>query len=67
MVTTQRAWIPDQPLYDIPHTGKLLGGISRVSVYRLINRGKLKLVKLGTSSRITAGSIQAYLDEVEAG
>lgn len=49
-----------EPLaYSIPETGRMLGGICRASVYRLVNRQELELVKIGGRSMITAQSIKA--------
>lgn len=51
---------------SIPDTGKALGGSSRNTIYRLINRGKLKKVKIGARSLVTVESIKAYAAELVA-
>ncbi len=39
-------------------------GISRTQIYRLVNAGKLDLVKLGPkSSGITSASVQRFVDD----
>ena len=38
-------------------------GIGRVSVYRLVNENKLRLVKVGRRSLIPASSVRALLGE----
>lgn len=43
--------------YTLPDAGQLLGGLSRNSVYRLVETGKLRLVKVGGRSLIPASDI----------
>ena len=38
-------------------------GISRATLYRLINTGRLRVVKIGSRSVIPASSLLALLDE----
>lgn len=54
----------DQLLVPIPDTCTRLGGISRTTVYELINRGELVKVNIGTRGFITAGSIAGYVDRI---
>jgi hypothetical protein len=46
--------------------GRALGGVSRSTVYNLIDSGDLKRVNIGHRAFITAESIRAYLDRVVA-
>jgi excisionase family DNA binding protein len=48
--------IPDRLLYSPRETQELLG-ISRATVYRLVSAGKLKKVKIGSRTGVTAASI----------
>lgn len=40
----------------------ILGGITRPTLYRLINAGEIDRVKIGTRTFITAMSLRAYVD-----
>ena len=40
----------------------ILGGITRPTLYRLINGGEIDRVKIGTRMFITATSLRAYVD-----
>jgi hypothetical protein len=44
--------------------GRAMGGISRRQVYRLIQRGELTKVQIGTRTFVTAESIRAYVDRL---
>lgn len=46
---------------SIKQTGELMGGIHRATVYRLINKGELKAVRVGGRRLVTIGSIEARL------
>jgi excisionase family DNA binding protein len=48
--------IPDRLLYSPRETQELLG-ISRATVYRLVGAGRLKTVKIGSRTGVTAASI----------
>ncbi len=54
----------EQLLVPISDTCTRLGGISRTTVYELINRGELVKVNIGTRGFITAESIAAYVDRL---
>jgi hypothetical protein len=54
----------EQLLIPIPDTCTRLGGISRTTVYELVNRGELVKVNIGTRGFITAESIAAYVDRL---
>lgn len=41
--------------------------VSRATIYNLINRGLLKVVKIGRSTRITTESIRALVAGVDVG
>jgi excisionase family DNA binding protein len=45
--------------------GVVLGGVNVKTVSRLIQRGKLRGVKVGTRSMVDPDSIDAYLAEAE--
>jgi excisionase family DNA binding protein len=49
--------IPDRLLYSPRETQRLLG-VSHATVYRLVGAGKLKKVKIGSRTGITAVSIR---------
>lgn len=49
-------------LDDLPGAGRLLGGTSRSTLYRLIERGELDAVKLGSRTFITRDSIVALIE-----
>lgn len=40
--------------------------ISRVGIYRLMQRGELRSVKVGGLRRISVTALQAYVDRLEA-
>lgn len=54
---------PLKLIYRVHEAAEALG-VSRVTVYRLVKRGELRLIKIGstTSSGITAASINAMID-----
>lgn len=43
-----------------------LGGISRPTVYSLINRGELTHVHIGRRAFVTAASVNAYIERLTA-
>lgn len=49
--------LPPPLLYRIQEVMCLLG-VSRATIYRMIDRGDLITIKLGTATRITADSLQ---------
>lgn len=51
-----------QPVLSITDTAIYLGGLSRATVYRMIEDGKLQRVKVGGRAMITRASIDAYLN-----
>ncbi|ORV65297.1 hypothetical protein AWC03_02820 [Mycobacterium europaeum] len=54
-----------QLLVPITDTCTRLGGISRTTVYELINRSELVKVNIGARGFITAESIAAYVDRLK--
>lgn len=48
---------------SIPEVGKALGGesapLSRATIYRMIGRGELEAIKLGSRTLVTVASIKA--------
>jgi excisionase family DNA binding protein len=55
-----------QLLVSIDDACAALGGISRVIVYELINKGELERVKIGRRSFITLQALSAYVDRLRA-
>ncbi|WP_454175261.1 helix-turn-helix domain-containing protein [Gordonia sputi] len=51
-------------LVTIADTQSALGGISRTTVYRLLDEGALKRVNIGRRSFITGDSINQYIDSL---
>lgn len=49
-------------LIPVPASCNILGGITRPTLYRLINAGELDRVKIGTRTFITAMSLRAYVE-----
>jgi predicted DNA-binding transcriptional regulator AlpA len=56
--TTTRLLVP------IPNTCEVLGGISRTTVYELVNNRELVKVNIGRRGFITAESLAAYVDRL---
>jgi hypothetical protein len=52
----------EQLLIPIPKTCNALGGVSRTTVYDLVNQGLLVKVNIGRRGFITAKSLAAYID-----
>jgi len=48
-------------LYSIEEARSLLGGISRVTIYELLNNGELSSVTIGRRRFIPAGAITAFI------
>ena len=55
---------PGQLLVPIPDTCSKLGGVSRTTVYELVNQGHLVKVNIGRRGFITAESLAAYVDRL---
>jgi hypothetical protein len=53
-----------QLLVPIQDTGHQLGGVSRTTIYDLVNRGELVKVNIGRRGFITAESLAAYVDRL---
>ena len=53
---------PERLVLTVPETAALLG-CSEVTVWRLLSRGRLKRVKMGTSTRINRAAVEAYAAE----
>lgn len=56
---------PTKTLLTIPEVGTVLA-ISRPTVYRLIDAGKLERVHVGAASRITVKSVDSYVESLIA-
>ena len=55
---------PGQLLVPIPDTCSKLGGVSRTTIYALVNEGELVKVNIGRRGFITAESLAAYVDRL---
>lgn len=55
---------PGQLLIPIPDTCSKLGGVSRTTVYDLVNQGELVKVNIGRRGFITSESLAAYVDRL---
>lgn len=58
--------MPTKALIKIPVVQERLGGVSRSTVNRLVDAGKLTRVKLGASAFITAESLDKLLQSITA-
>ena len=57
--------MPEQKyLYTVPETAELLG-LSKTTVYELINNGELLAVYPTTAARISSSSIAAFVRKLE--
>ncbi|WP_305821334.1 helix-turn-helix domain-containing protein [Massilia brevitalea] len=50
----------EQALYKVTSAMKKLD-VCRATIYRLLNRGQLEAVKIGSTTRITAASIERLI------
>jgi excisionase family DNA binding protein len=50
----------------IDDTRKALGGVSRATVYRMVQKHELDLIRIGGRSLITMQSIEARVDQAVA-
>lgn len=55
---------PGQLLIPIPDTCSKLGGVSRTTVYDLVNQGELVKVNIGRRGFITSEPLAAYVDRL---
>jgi len=51
-------------LVSIPDTCTELGGVSRTTIYDLVNSGLLVRAHIGSRAFITAGSLDAYIESL---
>lgn len=49
-----------EPLYTISELGELLG-VSRATIYRLLRRGELTALRVGSRQRFTPAEVRRYL------
>lgn len=52
----------ERRLHPVPEALEYLGGITKFSLYELINTGKIQRVKIGRRTFITRESLDAYID-----
>jgi hypothetical protein len=48
-------------LYPLPEAQERLGGVSRVMLYRLANEGRLKMLKIGRRTFVSATEIDRFV------
>jgi len=51
----------DQALYRVSNAMKLLD-VCRATIYRMVSRGELEIVKVGRATRITSASIDRIIN-----
>lgn len=56
--------VQDQLLVPVPSTCERLGGVSRTTIYDLVNKGELVKVNIGRRGFITAESLVAYVNRL---
>ncbi|NIA72443.1 helix-turn-helix domain-containing protein [Pelagibius litoralis] len=54
---------PEPPLVSVPEAGKILGGISGTTIWRLTNKGALEIRKIGSRTFITMESIRRLAEQ----
>jgi hypothetical protein len=54
----------DRLLVPIPGAQSKLGGVSRTTLYKLVDAGELVKVNIGRRGFITAKSLAAYVDRI---
>ncbi len=64
MTATVTRQAPEQVLYKIPEVMAMLR-MSRHVVYELIRRGRLRIVKEGRATFVTAAAIREYVELLE--
>ena len=60
----ERTSLPERLLYPLPEVRERLGGISHTTLYALIGRGDLLVVKIGSRSFIPAESLTEFVDRL---
>ena len=60
----QRTALPERLLYPLPEVRERLGGISYTTLYALIGRGDLLVVKIGRRSFIPAESLTRFVEQL---
>ncbi len=53
-------------LYDVPTASRLLGGLGRTSVYKLMQEGQLRAIKIGKRTFLTDAELKRYVDSLQA-
>lgn len=53
----------DDPLWDVSHIAKRLGGVSPWSVYAWISQGRLRKTKVGSRTMVSEHDLQAFIAE----
>lgn len=56
----------DQALYRVSNAMKLLD-VCRATIYRMVNRGELEVVKVGRATRITSSSLDRIINAGKSG
>ena len=60
----ERTTLPDRLLYPLPEVRERLGGISHTTLYALIGRGDLSIVKIGSRSFIPADNLNRFVEHL---
>jgi excisionase family DNA binding protein len=56
--------LPDRLLYDIREACRLLGGIGRSTLYKAIQHGRLKPVKIGARTMLPRAELERFAGSV---
>lgn len=51
-------------LHPVPDAQKVLGGVSRSTIYNLVARGELEFVHIGRRALVTDESLRAFVDRL---
>jgi excisionase family DNA binding protein len=56
--------MPQQLLVTVPQAAKMLG-VSRATIYRLVSKGELRLLHIGSAARVNVNSIRQLIQAHE--
>lgn len=51
----------DRLAYPVNEAARLIGGLSRSTVYELIKSGEIKVIKVGTRTLIPRGELEVFI------
>ena len=66
MARTRMEAVVERQCYSIDETGEILG-LSRSTVYRLLDTGQIEFHRMGARRRIHRNAIDAYLESTRCG